>query len=84
MHGGLSPELRTLDQVPVLLCALVIHPIPSESFVEAAHDTIQVRTIERVCEIPHEGPFCDLMWSDPEDIDTWYAFNQMVYHPWLF
>eukprot|EP00891_Asterochloris_glomerata_P007315 jgi/Astpho2/7315/fgenesh1_pg.00113_%23_110_t len=44
VHGGLSPDLRTLDQV---------------------------RTIERVCEIPHEGPFCDLMWSDPEDIDTW-------------
>jgi serine/threonine-protein phosphatase 6 catalytic subunit len=22
-------------------------------------------------EIPHEGPFCDLMWADPEDIETW-------------
>ena len=33
--------------------------------------SVQVRTIERVCEIPHEGPFCDLMWSDPEDIETW-------------
>eukprot|EP00232_Nephroselmis_pyriformis_P006125 CAMPEP_0182887928 /NCGR_PEP_ID=MMETSP0034_2-20130328/21114_1 /TAXON_ID=156128 /ORGANISM="Nephroselmis pyriformis, Strain CCMP717" /LENGTH=380 /DNA_ID=CAMNT_0025021317 /DNA_START=123 /DNA_END=1267 /DNA_ORIENTATION=- len=44
VHGGLSPDLRTLDQV---------------------------RTIERLQEIPHEGPFCDLMWSDPEDIETW-------------
>ncbi|XP_047046045.1 phytochrome-associated serine/threonine-protein phosphatase 1-like isoform X2 [Lolium rigidum] len=30
-----------------------------------------MRIIDRNCEIPHEGPFCDLMWSDPEEIETW-------------
>jgi len=44
IHGGLSPDIKTLDHI---------------------------RTIERKIEIPHEGPFCDLMWSDPEDIETW-------------
>lgn len=44
VHGGLSPEIKTIDQM---------------------------RVIERKVEIPHEGAFCDLMWSDPEDIETW-------------
>ncbi len=44
IHGGLSPDIKTIDQM---------------------------RVIQRCKEIPHEGPFCDLMWSDPEDIDTW-------------
>lgn len=43
---------------------------------------MQVRTIERVCEIPHEGPFCDLMWSDPEDMDTWAVSPRGA--GWLF
>ena len=41
VHGGLSPHLRTIDQIRYC--------------------------IDRNVEIPHEGPFCDLMWSDPED-----------------
>lgn len=44
VHGGLSPDVRTLDQI---------------------------RTIDRRQEVPHEGPFCDLMWSDPESLETW-------------
>jgi serine/threonine-protein phosphatase PP1-1 len=44
VHGGLSPEIRTIDQI---------------------------RVVARAQEIPHEGAFCDLVWSDPEDIETW-------------
>ncbi|KAF7635728.1 Serine/threonine-protein phosphatase [Meloidogyne graminicola] len=27
----------------------------------------QIRTIDRKQEVPHDGPMCDLLWSDPED-----------------
>jgi serine/threonine-protein phosphatase 6 catalytic subunit len=33
-------------------------------------------------EIPHEGSFCDLLWSDPEDIDTWAVSPRGA--GWLF
>ena len=55
VHGGLSPELRSLDQI---------------------------RTIMRLQEVPHEGPFCDLMWSDPEEIETWSVSPRGA--GWLF
>jgi len=55
VHGGLSPDVRTLDKI---------------------------RTIPRNQEIPHEGAFCDLMWSDPEDIETWQVSPRGA--GWLF
>jgi serine/threonine-protein phosphatase 6 catalytic subunit len=42
----------------------------------------QVRTIPRNQEIPHEGAFCDLMWSDPEDIEAWQVSPRGA--GWLF
>eukprot|EP00036_Acanthoecidae_sp_10tr_P007853 CAMPEP_0182924916 /NCGR_PEP_ID=MMETSP0105_2-20130417/8001_1 /TAXON_ID=81532 ORGANISM="Acanthoeca-like sp., Strain 10tr" /NCGR_SAMPLE_ID=MMETSP0105_2 /ASSEMBLY_ACC=CAM_ASM_000205 /LENGTH=314 /DNA_ID=CAMNT_0025062737 /DNA_START=43 /DNA_END=987 /DNA_ORIENTATION=- len=44
VHGGLSPEVSTIDQI---------------------------RTIDRNKEIPHEGAFCDLVWSDPDEVERW-------------
>ena len=44
VHGGLSPNITTIDQI---------------------------RAIDRKQEVPHEGAMCDLLWSDPEDVQGW-------------
>lgn len=31
----------------------------------------QVRQLERTQEVPHEGPMCDLLWSDPDERQGW-------------
>ncbi len=30
-----------------------------------------MRSIDRKQEVPHEGPMCDLLWSDPEEMTGW-------------
>ena len=30
-----------------------------------------IRLLDRKQEVPHEGAMCDLLWSDPDDIDGW-------------
>ncbi|CAB38970.1 hypothetical protein PFAG_06119 [Plasmodium falciparum Santa Lucia] len=55
VHGGLSPEIKLIDQL---------------------------RLINRVQEIPHEGAFGDIMWSDPDEVDDWVANPRGA--GWLF
>lgn len=31
----------------------------------------QIQYIDRKQEVPHEGAMCDLLWSDPDDVDGW-------------
>ncbi|ODV94966.1 hypothetical protein PACTADRAFT_50803 [Pachysolen tannophilus NRRL Y-2460] len=55
IHGGLSPEIRMLDQI---------------------------RVLSRAQEVPHEGGFCDLVWSDPDNVETWAVSPRGA--GWLF
>jgi len=63
VHGGLSPQIDTLDHI---------------------------RQLDRLHEVPHDGPICDLIWSDPEDRVSWgisplgagYIFGEDVTHRW--
>jgi len=50
----------------------------------------QIRAIDRKQEVPHDGPMCDLMWSDPDDNDGWgysprgagYLFGGDIVRKW--
>nr|CAD7447180.1 unnamed protein product [Timema bartmani] len=52
---------------------------------------ITFASLSRNQEIPHKGAFCDLVWSDPEDVETWavsprgagWLFGAKVTHEFL-
>lgn len=31
----------------------------------------QIRLLDRKKEVPHEGPMCDMLWSDPDEMTGW-------------
>jgi len=57
VHGGLSPNLQAIDQV---------RPDHFPDLFALNMYILQIRAIDRKQEVPHDGPMCDLLWSDPD------------------
>ncbi|XP_074376267.1 phytochrome-associated serine/threonine-protein phosphatase 3 isoform X2 [Apium graveolens] len=86
VHGGLSPDIRTIDQKGSGYVQTTVGLYRRNLALSRRCDSVLriqvIRVVDRNCEIPHEGPFCDLMWSDPEDIETWAVSPRGA--GWLF
>jgi serine/threonine-protein phosphatase 4 catalytic subunit len=79
VHGGLSPQIPRLDQVSVAAKMAAPSRCASAEWIQCPRLsctlrggttqitlTQQIRIIDRRQEVPHEGPMCDLLWSDPD------------------
>lgn len=73
VHGGLSPDIRTLDQIRVLSRS---QEIPHEGAFCGTTMFVIVTHVELMSHV------ADLMWSDPEDIDNWAVSPRGA--GWLF
>jgi len=77
-----APPSHKLDLLTVIFQIFCLHGGLSPSIDTLDH----VRSIDRVQEVPHEGPMCDLLWSDPDDRCGWgisprgagYTFGQDI------
>lgn len=75
VHGGLSPDIRTLDQIRVLSRA---QEIPHEGAFCGSSHCITVTVV--LADV--DGTYKDLMWSDPDDVDNWAVSPRGA--GWLF
>ncbi|KAH7554241.1 hypothetical protein JRO89_XS12G0141100 [Xanthoceras sorbifolium] len=81
------------DDIAIVMLSLMIYlQVESEIFclhggLSPSIETLDnIRNFDRVQEVPHEGPMCDLLWSDPDDRCGWgisprgagYTFGQDI------
>eukprot|EP01062_Namystynia_karyoxenos_P068497 TRINITY_DN6315_c0_g1_i1.p2 TRINITY_DN6315_c0_g1~~TRINITY_DN6315_c0_g1_i1.p2 ORF type:complete len:309 (+),score=99.45 TRINITY_DN6315_c0_g1_i1:91-1017(+) len=84
VYGFYDECLRKYGSVNVWrYCTDVFDHIPLSAVVEskvfAVHGGLspsinsldQIRSIDRKQEVPHDGAMCDLLWSDPDEIEGW-------------
>ena len=81
-RGNLEGVLDLFDFMP--LSAVIENKIfcPHGGLSPSIDTLDDVRKIDRFAEVPHEGPVCDLVWSDPDDPAGWGMSPVARVHVW--
>lgn len=90
-EGGIAFSIKCWSYTGTIVKLLFPWKVESEIFclhggLSPSIETLDnIRNFDRVQEVPHEGPMCDLLWSDPDDRCGWgisprgagYTFGQV-------
>lgn len=84
VHGGLSPAINTLDQIRTIDRQQEIPHKGNLNFSLTMCNRLLLKKymILLVLCVCNTGAFCDLVWSDPEEVDVWTVSPRGA--GWLF
>lgn len=44
---------------------------------------VQLRSLERPMDVPDDGLVCDLLWSDPDEVQNWMNLHEFLFRVML-
>lgn len=55
----------------------------SETVMTVVIVDVQLRSLERPMDVPDDGLVCDLLWSDPDEVQNWMNLHEFLFRVML-